>query len=64
MKMGDEGGVTKKPVRESGGFDSGFTPSVLIDDGVVISKDSVALVNEDVRQHVGDGVVSSVNPRF
>ena len=47
MKMGDEGGVAKKPVRESGGFDSRFTPSVLIDDGVEVSKDSIVLINEE-----------------
>ena len=63
MKMGDKGGVKKKPVRESGGLDSGFTPSVLIDDGIEVSKDSIVLINEDGREHVGDGVVSSVNPR-
>ena len=62
MKMRDKSRVAEKPVRESGRFDSGSNPGVLIDDGIVVDKDSVALVDEGGGEHVGDGVVGSVDP--
>ena len=62
VKMGDKGRVMKKPVRESGGFDGRYAPGVLVYDGIVNEEDSVALVDEDGREHVGDGVVGLVDP--
>ena len=62
MKVGHKGGVSEKPVRESGGFDSVFICSVLIDNSVVVNKYSVMLIDEGGGEHVGGRVISSINP--
>ena len=62
VEMRDKCRITEKPVRESGGFDGRYAPGVLVYDGIVNEEDSVALVDEDGREHVGDGVVGLVDP--
>ena len=62
VKVGNEGGVTEEPVRESRGFNGVFVCGVFIDDGIVIDENAIFLIDEGRREHVGGGVISPINP--
>ena len=46
VEMRDKCRITEKPVRESGGFNLGYVSGVLIDNGVVVNKDSITVVDK------------------